>query len=81
MIVWTTAFLDGPAAGWAATLAHWQAVTAGTLSAFRGPDEEFVTVLPAAGDAFLRAQRKGVTEPLSEQIEQFLVQIAGLSVY
>ena len=32
-------------------------------------------------DAFLRAQRKGVAEPLSEQIEQFLVQIAGLSVY
>lgn len=57
MIVWTTAFLDGPADGWAATLAHWQAVTAGTLSAFRGPDEEFVTVLPPTGDAFLRAQR------------------------
>jgi tRNA 2-selenouridine synthase SelU len=32
-------------------------------------------------DAFLRTQRKGVAEPLSQQVEQFLVQIAGLSVY
>lgn len=32
-------------------------------------------------DAFLRAQRKGVGEPLSDQVEQFLMQIAGLSVY
>jgi len=32
-------------------------------------------------DSFLRSQRKGVVEPLSQQVEQFLVQIAGLSVY
>jgi hypothetical protein len=32
-------------------------------------------------DSFLRSQRKGVPEPLSQQVEQFLVQIAGLSVY
>jgi hypothetical protein len=59
MIGWTTAFLDGPAGGWPATLRFWQAVTASTLSPFRGPDEQFVTLLPADGDAFLRAQRTG----------------------
>lgn len=57
MIGWTTAFLDGPADGWSATLRFWQAVTASTLSPFRGPDERFVTLVPADGDAFLRAQR------------------------
>lgn len=63
MIGWTTAFLDGPAAGWSATLGFWQAVTASTLSPFRGPDEEFVTLLPPDGDAFLRAQRTGAGLP------------------
>lgn len=57
MIAWTTAFLDGPADGWSATLRFWQAVTGTTLSPFRGPDEEFVTLLPPEGDAYLRAQR------------------------
>lgn len=59
MIAWTTAFLDSTAADWSRTLAFWQAATATTLSPFRGPDDEFVTLVPADGDAFLRAQRVG----------------------
>lgn len=57
MITWATAFLDATAADWDRTLAFWQEVTASTLSPFRGPDDEFVTLVPADGDAFLRAQR------------------------
>ncbi|MBW0255008.1 VOC family protein [Cellulomonas sp. PS-H5] len=57
MITWATAFLDSTAADWDRTLAFWQAATATTLSPFRGPDDEFVTLVPADGDAFLRAQR------------------------
>lgn len=57
MIRWATAFLDATAADWDRTLAFWQAATATTLSPSRGPDGEFVTLVPADGDAFLRAQR------------------------
>ncbi|GIG35035.1 VOC family protein [Cellulomonas pakistanensis] len=57
MIAWTTAFLDSAAADWSRTLAFWQAATATSLSPFRGPDDEFVTLVPADGDPFLRAQR------------------------
>ena len=57
MITWATAFLDSTAGDWERTLAFWQGATATTLSAFRGPDAEFVTLVPSDGDAFLRAQR------------------------
>ncbi|NHT17627.1 VOC family protein [Cellulomonas sp. IC4_254] len=57
MITWATAFLDSTAADWDRTLAFWQAATASTLSPFRGPDDEFVTLVPADGDGYLRAQR------------------------
>lgn len=63
MIGWTTAFLDGPAAGWSSTSLFWQAVTGSTLSSSRGADGEFVTLLPPDGDAFLRAQRTGTGVP------------------
>jgi predicted enzyme related to lactoylglutathione lyase len=57
MITWATAFLDSTAADWDRTLAYWRAATASSLSAFRGPDAAFVTLVPADGDGFLRAQR------------------------
>ncbi len=63
MIVWTTAFLDGGAASWPATLDFWTRATATHLSAPRGPDGEFVTLLPHEGAAFLRAQRTGDGAP------------------
>lgn len=57
MISWATAFLDATAPDWPRTLAFWQGATATTPSPTRGPDGEFVTLVPADGDAFLRAQR------------------------
>ncbi|HUB38854.1 MAG TPA: VOC family protein [Streptosporangiaceae bacterium] len=56
-IRWTTAFLDYPAAAFEQGSAFWQAVTGSGLSATRGPQAEFATLLPANGDAFLRVQR------------------------
>jgi hypothetical protein len=37
-------------------VAFWQAVTGSTLSSRRGERAQFVTLLPASGDAYLRAQ-------------------------
>ena len=56
-IRWMTAFLDFPAATFEQGSAFWQAVTASAVSAPRGAQAEFATLLPAQGDAFLRVQR------------------------
>lgn len=58
-VVWTTAFLDLPSALHATGLAFWGAVTATTPSPPRGDEGQFVTLEPAEGDAYLRAQRLG----------------------
>lgn len=56
-IRWTTAFWDYPAEGFESGIAFWLKATDSTLSERRGPDREFATLLPAAGDAYLRVQR------------------------
>jgi hypothetical protein len=56
-IRWLTVFLDFPARKFAAGVAFWQAVTGYGRSAYRGADGEFATLLPPAGDAYLRVQR------------------------
>ena len=53
---WMTAFVDYPASAAPAGTAFWQGVTASTLSSRRGTHAQFVTLLPAAGDACLRVQ-------------------------
>jgi hypothetical protein len=56
-IRWTYAFADRPAAHLAAAQAFWTAVTATFLSATRGENDEFVTLLPATGvDACVKLQ-------------------------
>lgn len=54
---WVTAFLDFAAEHHQRGVGFWQAATGAALSAPRGADEEFATLLPAAGDAFLKVQR------------------------
>ena len=54
---WLTAFLDLPASEYDAAVVFWQAVTGYSLSASRGEHDEFATLLPPSGDAFLRVQR------------------------
>jgi hypothetical protein len=54
---WMTIFLDFPAASFDAGAAFWQRVTGYGLSAARGADGEFATLLPPSGDAYLRVQR------------------------
>ena len=56
---WLTAFLDLPAAEFEPAAAFWRAVTGYTLSPLRGEHDEFATLLPPAGDAYLRVQRIG----------------------
>lgn len=53
---WMTGFLDSPSR---VAEPFWQAVTGFGLSARRGPGGEFATLLPPAGDAYLRVQVAG----------------------
>jgi hypothetical protein len=62
-VCWMTAFLDFPAETFDCGCAFWQAVTGFTLSPLRGTSDEFATLLPRAGDAYLRVQRAGGGEP------------------
>ena len=54
---WLTVFLDFPAAGLAPGITIWRTVTGYGLSPFRGPGGDFATLLPPAGNAYLRVQR------------------------
>jgi hypothetical protein len=54
---WLTVFLDFPAGSFGARVAFWREVTGSALSSFRGAAGEFATLLPSAGDAYLRVQR------------------------
>jgi hypothetical protein len=56
-IRWLSVFLDLPAPDLDAAVRFWLQVTEGQLSARRGPDGEFATVLPPQADAYLRVQR------------------------
>ncbi|HSV39646.1 MAG TPA: VOC family protein [Nocardioidaceae bacterium] len=57
MIRWLTAFLDHPASVHDAAVEFWAAATGSTVSARRGAESEFATLLPKQGDAYLRVQR------------------------
>ncbi len=54
---WVTAFLDSAPDHHQRGVGFWQAATGYALSAPRGAHEEFATLLPPDGDAFLRVQR------------------------
>lgn len=54
---WITAFLDLTADEFEDAVAFWRAVTGYGLSAARGEHQEFATLVPPAGDAYLRVQR------------------------
>jgi hypothetical protein len=56
VLCWLTAFIDLPVGAAAPAEAFWHAVTATTPSSRRGERAQFVTLLPASGDSFLRAQ-------------------------
>jgi hypothetical protein len=59
-VQWLTAFLDLPrTAEGKAAVDFWLAVTGSTLSARRGESQEFATLVPSQGDAFLRIQEIG----------------------
>ena len=54
---WVTAFLDSAPAHHQAGVGFWQAATGYAVSPPRGDHEEFATLLPPDGDAFVRVQR------------------------
>jgi len=56
-IAWLTAFLDFPETAVTTGGSFWEAITNSTLSAPRGVANEFATLIPERGDAYLRVQR------------------------
>jgi hypothetical protein len=56
---WLTVFLDFPAPAFDAGTGFWRGYTGWQLSAVRGGAGEFATLLPGAGDAWVRVQRLG----------------------
>lgn len=59
VVGWVTAFLDFPGSSYDAGVGFWRAVTASGLAPSRGEYDEFATLLPPDGDAYLRVQRLG----------------------
>ncbi len=58
-----SAFIDVPAPDFEASVTFWSAVSGCSPSARRGADEEFLTLVPPAGDDHLRMQRVGDATP------------------
>jgi hypothetical protein len=58
-IRWVTGFFDFPPMRFEAGRDFWAGVTGYTLSPPRGPRGDFATLVPGAGDAYLRVQRTG----------------------
>ena len=55
---WVTVLLDLETTAWERGTSFWARVTASELSALRGEDREFGTLLPPDGDAHLKVQRR-----------------------
>ena len=58
-IQWAFAFIDRPAEGFEAASAFWSTVLKWTVSSRRGDHDEFATLLPPDGDAYLKLQAVG----------------------
>ncbi len=54
---WLTAFIDRPATSFSAAAVFWAEVTGSTPPAAGDDRDEFVTLIPGDGDAFLLPQR------------------------
>ena len=54
---WLTAFIDRPGENFDETVRFWVSVTGSSMSPTRGEHDEFATLIPADGDAYLRVQR------------------------
>lgn len=58
-----SAFIDVPAPDFESSVTFWSAVSGCSPSVRRGADEEFLTLVPPAGDDHLRMQRTGDASP------------------
>src|SRR3981081_4574947 len=56
MVRWMWAFIDRPIERFEESAVFWTAVTATRLSPLRGDHDQFATLVPAEGDAYLKLQ-------------------------
>jgi predicted enzyme related to lactoylglutathione lyase len=59
MIQWVFAFIDRPAEGFDAAASFWATVLKWTVSPRRGEHDEFTTLVPPEGDAYVKLQAVG----------------------
>jgi hypothetical protein len=78
-ITWVTALLDTDEARAPDVERFWCAVTGSLPSARRGRREEFVTLLPPDGEAFLKAQTVGLSPPGGLHLDLHAVDVGGLA--
>jgi len=78
---WLTAFLDTPQEHAERAEAFWCAVSGSVLSARRGAREEFATLLPGDGDAYLKAQVVVQTPPGGLHLDVHTDDVRGLAAH
>ncbi len=76
---WVTAFLDSPPETAAAAEVFWTALTGTTMSERRGDRAEFATLVPDAGDAYLRVQEVGHSVPGGLHLDLHTDDVAALA--
>jgi hypothetical protein len=75
VIGWVYAFVDRPRDRFGAAAAFWTAVTGSRLSARRGEDGEFATLVPESGDACVKLQ--GVQGPAGAHLDLAVEDVAA----
>jgi hypothetical protein len=76
---WVTAMLDSPPETADASEAFWPAITGTRRSGRRGPVDEFATLLPDEGDAFLKVQRVLQSAPGGLHLDLHTNDVRGLA--
>ncbi|GAA0388810.1 hypothetical protein GCM10009530_44920 [Microbispora corallina] len=79
MVRWIWVFVDRPRERFEESAAFWTAVTGARLSARRGDDREFATLLPPEGDACVKLQgvREGDGAHLDLEVDDVRAAVAG----
>jgi hypothetical protein len=78
-ISWVTAFLDSPQETARASEEFWLAVTGTRPSPRRGPRDEFATLIPAAGDPFVKVQEVVQSVPGGLHLDLHTDDVRGLA--
>lgn len=77
---WVTAFLDSPAESAEVSETFWSRVTGTLVSPRRGARDEFATLVPPDGDAYLKTQRVEQSVPGALHLDLHTDDVSALSL-